>query len=75
MTQMMDEGNMMGKGDVKELVNHLQNHIKYPATKQTIVESCNNMAHVPASTRSWAEQQLPERTFKSADEVVKTLGL
>ena len=75
MTQMMDQGSKMRQGDVKELVNHLQNHIMYPATKQTIIESCNNMAHVPASTRIWAEQRLPEGTFKSADEVVKTLGL
>jgi hypothetical protein len=75
MNDMMDDGNMMGMADKQELMNHLQNHITYPATKRTIVESCNQMEHVPASTRTWAEQHIPEGTFKSADEVVMKLGL
>jgi hypothetical protein len=72
---MMDQGGMMGKDDRKELMVHLQNHIMYPATKRTIVESCAQMAHVPASTRKWVEQSLPDGTYKSADEVVMKLGM
>jgi hypothetical protein len=71
----MDDGSMMGKADMKELMLHLQNHIMYPASKRTIVESCNQMAHVPASTRTWAEQNLPDGTYMSADEVVMKLGI
>jgi hypothetical protein len=74
-SSMKDQGGMMGKEDKKELMTHLQSHIMYPASKQTIVEMCNNMAHVPASTRMWVEKDLPERTYKSADEVVKALGM
>jgi hypothetical protein len=73
--KMMEQVGMMGKQDTKELMSHLQNHIMYPATKRTIVEMCNNMAHVPASTRMWVEQRLPEGTYKSADEVVMRLGV
>ncbi len=74
-SDMMDKGGMMGKDDVKELMTHLQSHVMYPASKQTIVEMCNKMAHVPASTRMWVEKDLPEKTYKSADEVVKALGM
>ena len=74
-SKMMDQGGMMGGMDTKELMSHLQNHIKYPATKRTIVESCNQMAHVPADSRAWVEQKLPDRNYKSANEVVMQLGL
>jgi hypothetical protein len=76
MAKKMDEGGMMmDKTEMKELMSHLQNHIMYPASKRTIVESCNKMEHVPASTRTWAEQKLPEGTYMSADEVVMKLGI
>jgi sialic acid synthase SpsE len=74
----MSEGDMdmdMDQTEMKELMNHLQNHVMYPASKRTIVESCNKMEHVPASTRMWAEQKLPEGTYMSADEVVMKLGM
>ncbi len=74
-SKMMEQGGMMGNIDKKEIMTHLKSHIMYPANKRTIVESCNNMAHVPASTRTWVEQQLPEGTYKSSDEVVMKLGL
>ena len=75
MVKKMDQGGMMDKTDMKELMSHLQNHIMYPASKRTIVENCNNMEHVPASTRSWVEQKLPEGTYMTADEVVMKLGI
>jgi hypothetical protein len=49
---MMDQGSELGKADIKELMTHLQSHIMYPASRRTIIESCNQMAHVPASTRT-----------------------
>jgi hypothetical protein len=75
MANQMNEGNMMGKPDMQELMTHLRSHVMYPASKSTIVESCNQMAHVPASTRTWAEQKLPDGMYKSADEVVMKLGM
>ncbi len=71
----MDEGGMTEKAEMRELMSHLQNHIMYPASKRTIVEACNRMEHVPASTRSWVQQKLPEGTYMSADEVVMKLGI
>lgn len=75
MAKKMEAGSMMENAEMKELMSHLQDHIMYPATKRTIVESCNKMSHVPAATRTWAEKKLPEGTYMSADEVVMKLGM
>ncbi len=74
-SKMKDQGGMMEKEDRKELMTHLQSHIMYPASRRTIIESCNQMAHVPASTRTWVEQKLPDGVYQSADEVVMKLGM
>lgn len=74
----MSEGDMemdMDQSEMKELMSHLQNHVMYPASKRTIIETCNKMEHVPVSTRVWVEQKLPEGTYMSADEVVMKLGM
>ncbi len=60
---------------VKELRDHILNHISYPATKKEIVEECDKMSHVPESTRKMVNDQLPNRTYKSADEVMMALGM
>jgi hypothetical protein len=72
---MMNQGSILGKEDRKELMVHLQKHIMYPASRRTIIEACNQMAHVPDATRMWVEQRLPEGNYKSADEVVMKLGI
>ncbi len=74
-SKMKDQGGMMGKEDRKELMAHLQSHVMYPASRRTIIETCNQMAHVPASTRTWVEQKLPEGIYQSANEVVVKLGM
>jgi hypothetical protein len=73
--KMNDQGGMMGKDDRKELMTHRQSHVMYPASRRTIIETCNQMAHVPASTRTWVEQKLPEGIYQSADDVVMKLGM
>lgn len=59
----------------RELISHIQNHISYPTTKKALVEECSSMAHVPEPTRQWAVDKLPDRTYDSADQVLKALGL
>ncbi len=66
---------MRNEAPVKELRDHILNHIDYPATKQEIVEQCNRMAHVPEDTRRMVNETLPNRTYKSADEVMKALKI
>jgi hypothetical protein len=59
----------------RELTSHIRSHVSYPTTKQALVEACSHMAHVPAETRQWASGTLPERTYASAEDVLKALGL
>lgn len=48
-------------------------HVDYPATKQDLVEACNNMDHLSDKDKKWFMENLPARTFKSADEVRNAL--
>ncbi len=73
--KMKDQSGLMGKDDRKELMTHLKSHVMYPASRRTIIETCNQMAHVPASARTWVEQKLPEGIYQSADDVVMKLGM
>lgn len=59
----------MAKDDV---MMHLD-HVDYPATKQELVEACNNMDDVTDEDRKWFIENLPARTFKNADEVKEAL--
>ncbi len=60
MAKKMEQSGMMDKSEMKEPMSHLQNHIMYPASKRTIIESCNKMEHVPAYTRMWVERTFPK---------------
>jgi hypothetical protein len=59
----------------RELVSHVREHVTYPATKNTLVEACTHMAHVPEATRQWAIDKLPDKRYNSADEVLRALEL
>lgn len=59
----------------KEVREHIKSHLKYPATKKQLVEACNKMSDVPKADREWFQKNLPEGTYKSADEVIKALKL
>lgn len=55
-----------------EVMKHLD-HVQYPATKQQLVEACNNMDHVSEEDKKWLTENLPARTFNSAQEVKEDL--
>jgi len=62
--------------DVKKEINeHLQKHIVYPATKAQIIEACNRMTDVPQGDKDWFEKNLPEWSYKNADEVIRALKI
>jgi len=58
-----------------EVVKHIKEHLKYPATKKQMVEACNKMSDVPKADREWFQKNLPDKTYKNADEVIKALKL
>jgi len=54
---------------------HLKNHVKYPATKAQLLESCNKLADVAPADRQLFAKKLPEGTYKTSDDVIKAIGL
>lgn len=59
----------------QEIKTHVREHMQYPATKQDLVQQCNMMSDVPDDDRQWFQNNLPDGTYNSADEVIQKLGL
>jgi len=56
------------------MIEHIKSHVDmYPATKQALVQACNNMSEFSAEHKKWFEKTLPTRTYKNAHEVLKAL--
>ncbi len=53
---------------------HLTKHVKYPATRAELLNTCKGMREVKASDKKWVEETLPEKTYNSAEEVEEALG-
>jgi hypothetical protein len=49
---------------------HLKDHVKYPATRAEILKACADTPEFTAGEKKWFEQNLPEGTYKSADEAI-----
>ena len=58
-----------------EIREHAGMHVEFPATRQQLVEACNGVSEVPADERQWFMENLPEGTYKSADEVLQALDI
>ena len=61
--------------DAKAMKEHLSAHVKYPATKADILKACNDTSDLSADDKASFAAALPDGTYKSADEIVKALGL
>jgi len=58
-----------------EILAHVREHAKYPSTKSELIAFCAGMSDVPKVEREWVEQNLPNRTYSTADEVIRSLKL
>ena len=61
--------------DVKNAMGHLKTHQTYPATKAELVEACNQMSDFSGEDKQWFMENLPDKTYKSAEEVASALGM
>ena len=56
------------------LREHIVKHVTYPATKQELVSACKGMHEMKTDDKKWFEETLADKTYNSADEVMKALG-
>jgi hypothetical protein len=63
----------MTKPDLKKVEAHLREHQKYPATRAELLESCKGLIDFNDSEKTWFAAHLPDKTYGSAAEVMKTL--
>lgn len=58
---------------VNAVLKHLKNDITYPASKDDIMTACNNFKEIPTSERDWFDKTLPDREYKTPEEVLNAL--
>jgi len=56
----------------KEL-EHLKNHVTYPADRNGVLSACNAMMDVPQDDKDWLSRTLPEGQYHGPDEVLKAV--
>ena len=61
--------------NIQNTIDHLKNHQKYPADKAGLVASCNELSDLSPEDKEEFAQKLSERTYDSAEDVIKELGL
>lgn len=57
---------------LKEHLEHLKNHVKYPASRSEVLEACNKSSDLPED-REWLARTLPEGRYNSAVDVLRAL--
>lgn len=61
--------------DVEGTVKHLKEDQTYPATKAELVAACNELSDFGESDKKTFMESLSDKTYYSAEEVMKTLGI
>ncbi|HLG18742.1 MAG TPA: hypothetical protein VI895_02860 [Bdellovibrionota bacterium] len=64
--------------DQANVTKHVKEHLTFTATGMTkaeILKVCNNMTDISENDKKLFAQKLPEGTYKSAEEVIKAVGL
>lgn len=55
-------------------VEHIRNHVDYPATAKDLVEACNKLEEFSEEDKKWFREHLPEGVYNSPAEVFEELG-
>ena len=60
--------------NIKGAMDHLKDHQTYPAAKADLIKTCNELSDFSAEDKKWFEENLPEKTYNSAQDVINALG-
>jgi hypothetical protein len=63
------------KPDRAALFSHFKDHVKYPVGRAEILKACADTPEFTAGEKKWIEANLPEGTYKSADDVIAAVKL
>ena len=61
--------------DKKGAIEHLKEHQKYPTTKDELTAACYDLSDFSEVDKKWFDAHLSDKIYKSADEVIKAVGL
>lgn len=61
--------------DAANVTKHLNDHQKYPASKDELVAECDNLSDFSQEDKDWFSKTLPQGTYNSAQEVLMALGI
>jgi hypothetical protein len=67
----MDEKAMTENTALKE---HIRSHVTYPATRAQLLQSCM-VGEFPEEVHKMAEEHLQDKTYNTAEEVMKDLHM
>lgn len=60
---------------MKNAIEHLKSHQSYPATYDELVAECDSLSDFSDKDKQYFKENLPKRTYNSADEVIEALGM
>jgi hypothetical protein len=63
------------KPDVAAAKKHFADHVKYPATRDEVLAACAQTPEFSAGEKRWLSDNLPDKSYASADEVAAALKL
>ena len=63
------------KPEVAMTKKHFKEHVQYPATRAAVLAACADTPEFSASEKKWISDNLPDRTFASADDIASALHL
>lgn len=61
--------------DRENVMMHLREHTKYPATRDQLVKECNSLSDFSDEDKKWFSDNLPAGTYRSAEEVARALKM
>lgn len=61
--------------DSAKSAKHFRDHVKYPASRAEILAACADTPEFSGGEKKWLADNLPEKSYASADEVIGALHL
>lgn len=65
----------MGFTNKENVMGHLKNDQKFPATREELLEECNHLSDFTKDDKEWFMKSLPDGTYNSAEEVMAAIGI